>query len=96
MPSRSDTVSKQQLYEAVLMLASEESRIEERLARVYFGHIRTIDASSLPVDVRPEWNQIRDELMQMYPQPGKIDGVNQTAAVNLAMRIILVYDSMIK
>lgn len=96
MSSDSSTVLKQQLYEAVLVLASEEGKIEERLAHAYFEHIQALGSASFPADTRPEYDAICAELKQMYPQRGKTDGVDRSAAVNLAMRIILIYDSMIK
>lgn len=89
-------VLKQQLYDTVLALASDEGNVEERLAHAYHRHMRKIDSSSLPLEVRGEYDAISAELQRMFPAPGKIDGVDRSAAINLAMRIILIYDAMIK
>ncbi len=96
MSSDSSTALKQRLYETVLALASEEGTIEERLSYAYFRYLRTIDSVSLPAEVRREYEEICAELRKMYPAPGRIDGVDRGAAINLAMRIILIYDSMMK
>ena len=90
------TALRQQLYETVLLLASEEGRIEERLAKAYFTHIRNMDVSTFPAEARREYEAIREELGQIYPEPGKHDGVDQNTAVTLAQRIILIYDALIK
>jgi len=90
------TALRQQLYETVMLLASEEGRIEERLARAYFTHIRNMDISAFPADARREYEAIHEELNQMYPEPGRHDGVDQNTAVTLAQRIILIYDAMIR
>lgn len=87
---------KQQLYETVLALASEEGTIEERLSHAYFQHMHGVDVSSLPPEARGEYEAICAELKKMYPAPGKIDGIDRAAATNLAMRIILIYDAMVK
>lgn len=96
MSSDSSTAFKQQLYETVLALASDEGNVEERLSRAYYQHMQKIDSSSLPPEVRGEYEAIVAELARAFSGPGKIDGVDRSTAVNLAMRIILIYDSMIK
>lgn len=90
------TVLKRQLYETVLTLASDEGKIEERLSRAYFDHLQAIDGTAFPPDARKEYEDICAELRKMYPAPGTIDGVDRSAAVNLAMRIILIYDALVR
>lgn len=96
MSSDPGTALKQRLYEAVLVLASEEGKIEERLAHAYFEHMQSIDSAWFPAGARAEYDAICADLKKLYPQRGKTDGIDQSVAVNLAMRIILIYDSMIK
>ena len=96
MPSDSRTAVTQQLYETVLVLASEEGAIEERLAHAYFQYMQHVDSAALPPDARTEFESIRAEVGALYPRKGVIDGVERGTAINLAMRIILVYDSLLK
>lgn len=90
------TAALQRLYQAVLALASEEGKIEERLRVAYFDHLRVISPSSLPAEVRGEWESIRTELDGMYSATDGAKGVDGLRAVDLAQRILLVYDSMIR
>lgn len=96
MSSDASTALRQRLYETVLLLASEEGKIEERLCHAYFHHIRNMDTSAFPADVQREYEAICEDLEKMYPQPGKHDGIDQNTAITLAQRIILIYDAMIK
>lgn len=83
------------LYEAVLRLASEDENIEVRLGQVYFDSLRSLDSALLPPAVKKEWESILAELAQLYPQPGTT-GADPSRAVDVAQRILLVYDSMIR
>lgn len=96
MSSDPSAALKKQLYETVLQLASDEGKIEERLARAYFEHIRSLDVSALPPDMQREYEAIRAQLGTMYPTVGATDRIDQNIAINIAMRIILIYDAMIK
>ncbi len=95
MPSEPTTAVKR-LYQAVLVLASEEGKIEERLRVAYFDHLRAISLPSLPAEVRGEWESIRAELDAMYSATDGAKSVDGLRAVDLAQRILLVYDSMIR
>lgn len=90
------TAAVKKLYQAVLVLASEEGKIEERLGLAYRDHLRTIALSSLPPEAQSEWASITAELEAMYPEKGGGRAIDSTRAVDLAQRILLVYDSMIR
>jgi hypothetical protein len=89
------TAALKKLYQAVLVLASEEGKIEERLGLAYRDHLRSIPLSSLPPQAQSEWESITVELDGMYSSKGERT-VDATRAVDLAQRILLVYDSMIR
>lgn len=95
MPSSDPAAALKALYEAVLRLASEDGKIEARLGQIYFDHLRTLDPASFPEAVRAEWQSILSDLERLYPQPGQT-AADPTRAVDLAQRILLVYDSMIR
>lgn len=86
----------EKLYAAVLVLASGEGKIDCRLAKAYFGLLRAIPLTDFPASLQSEWRSISTELQQLYPQEDQNEGVDQTSAVNLAQRILLVYDAMIR
>lgn len=90
------TAALKQLYQAVLVLASEEGKIEERLGLAYRDHLRSIVPSSLPSHAQSEWGSITAELDAMYSEKGGEGAIDTTRAVDLAQRILLVYDSMIR
>lgn len=95
MQSDSNTALKK-LYEAVLVLASEEGKIERRLGIAYSNHLRAIPLSSLPVALVDEWQSILRELETIYPSATTAESLDPSRAVDLAQRILLVYDSMIR
>lgn len=92
-PSGAGNRAREQLYEIVFLLASETGGIEERLARAY-AQLHAIDSTTLPPEVRERFEMIYASLTELYPAPGKVDGVDQNEAVNLAMGIILLYDDL--
>ncbi len=89
------TAALKKLYQAVLVLASEEGKIGERLGLAYREHLRSITLSSLPLQAQGEWESITAELDTMYSGSGE-HAVDATRAVDLAQRVLLVYDSMIR
>lgn len=96
MSGDSTTALRQKLYEIVLLLASEEGRIEERLARAWFTHIRALSPDLLPPDLRRQYEALCAELGAMYPEPGNTGAVDRGRAVELAQRIILIYDATLR
>lgn len=89
-----DFGARAQLYETVLLLASEKGSIEERLRRAYFLHLDALDISGLPASTQQKLEQIRTELKELYPERDKVDGVDRNVAVTLALAIILLYDEL--
>jgi len=83
-----------QLYGAVSLLASGRDSLEERLAEVYFSYLQPIDASVLPDDARAQFNWIREQLQQMFPQRGQVGRVQPAIAVVIAQNIILLQYSL--
>ena len=84
-----------QLYEVVLLLASEEGQIVQRLAHAYFSRIELMDVSLLPPKVQDKFERVRSALRRMYPERDRIDHVDIDHAVNVAQEIILLYDDAI-
>jgi len=82
---------RDELYKAVLLLASHTDSIEDRLARVYWSHIEPIDPAGLPAEAQVQFNWIREQLRKLYPLPGSVDGVDRHTAVLLAQNIILLH-----
>lgn len=87
---------RQRLYEIVLLLASEEGRVEERLGRAWFTHIRQLSPDLFPPELRPQYQELCAQLAEMYPEPGRTVGVDRDRAVDLAQRLILIYDATIR
>jgi hypothetical protein len=92
-PSEAGNRAREQLYEIVFLLASETGGIEERLARAH-AQLLAVDSSVLPPEAREKFDEIRAALTALYPTPGKVDGVDQNQAINVAMGIILLYDDL--
>lgn len=92
-PSEASSRAREQLYEIVFLLASETGSIEERLARAHV-QLLAVDASVLPPQAREKFDEICTALAALYPAPGKVDGVDQNQAINVAMGIILLYDDL--
>lgn len=83
-----------QLYEVIVLLASENGRIEERLAHAYVAHIQSMDAGGLAPDAQFKFEWIRAELKALYPAPDNAAGVDPQATVAIAQSIILLYDAL--
>ena len=96
MSADSSAALRQSLYEIVLLLASEEGRVEERLAQAWFTRIRPLSPDLFPSELRPQYEALRAELAAMYPEPGTAGAVDRDRAVDLAQRLILIYDATIR
>lgn len=94
MPSSVPTTASEHLYAAVLLLASEQGRIEERLRAAYWNHLRAIPVSALPVEVQNEWKSLCAELEGALTQTSS--PASPATFVDLAQRVLLVYDSLIR
>ena len=91
-PSRATT----ELYRGVLVLAAGAGTIEQRLGEAFHAHLGRVSASALPPDMHDEWNAIQEELLAMYPAPGRTHRVDFERSSELARRIILIYDALIR
>lgn len=80
-----------ELYKVVLLLASHEGTVEERLADIYFTHIQTMDAAGFSPEAQVQFEWIREQLKTMFPVRGKLDGVDRPTAVLVAQSIILLH-----
>ena len=90
------TAALKRLYAAVLVLASEEGSIEERLRTAYLNHLHAMPVDTLPERLRGEWRLIEAELGQMYSAETPPERLEHDKAVDVAQRILLVYDSLIR
>lgn len=88
----SRTGVRSQLYEVVLLLASDKGWIEDRLRDAYFSHIRSLDITELPPDARFKLEWIRAELKTLYPT--RDAACDRKTAVGIAQSIILLYDAL--
>lgn len=96
MSAGSSAALRQRLYETVLLLASEEGRVEERLAQAWRQHIRSLPADLFPPELRPQYETLRAELAALYPDPIATDGIDRNRAIDLAQRLILIYDATLR
>lgn len=94
MPGDASREILEDLYETVLLLASEQGRIEERLRNAYFSSIHALDPLDFPADARLKLESIRAELEKMYAD--RSPAVDRNSAINLALEIILLYDGLAK
>jgi hypothetical protein len=95
MQSETNT-AKERLYKAVIALASGQGPVQERLAHAFISYLSRIEASAFPIHVRSEYEAIRKDLEKMYPEGARLDGMDQNQCAQLARRIIIVYDAVIK
>lgn len=85
-----------ELYDAVLLLASEEGPIQERLAAAFFKHLKFINPAQLLNGPRERFGKILAQLQEMFPDQRPRDNVDKNQAVNLALEVILLYDDIIR
>lgn len=86
----------QHLYRAVLVLASAEGRIQERLGQCYGAHLCHVDSKGLPSSVQQDFIALCDELKEIHVDSSKRARVSESRAGELARRIIMVYDAVLK
>jgi hypothetical protein len=95
MQSASESAT-QRLYKAVIVLASGQGVVQERLAHAYVSYLADLNTTQLPAGLRDECDTIRNALRAMHPEGGKLDGADPERCMELARRIIIVYDAIIK
>lgn len=90
--------SRQKIYTALVILASEPGEIDERLERAYRLAIAPIDVQlDIPPSFTGEFLQIRAELQKEYFSPGArppAGGDRKKWASHLAARIVALYDKL--
>lgn len=86
----------QHLYRAVLVLASAEGRIQERLGECYGTHLCHVDHKGLPPSVQQDFIALCEELKEIHEDGNKRAKVSEARAGELARRIIMVYDAVLK
>lgn len=90
---------RQKIYTALVILASEPGRIDERLEKAYRLSIAAVDAQlDLPPSLAAEFLKIRGELQQEFFSPGssrfKSEHERRKWASELAARIVSFYDKL--
>ena len=95
MEPSAGTGARQQLYRAVLVLASEIGPVEDRLALVFWKHLRSIEVTELPAEAQRRLELILAELQQLYPAPGVINLLDRNIPGKVAAEIILLYDDLL-
>jgi hypothetical protein len=90
---------RQKIYTALVILASEPGRIDERLEAAYRLSIARIDAQlDIPPQFSAEFIAIRAELQREYfnPAPGRFasDNDKRKWAADVAGRIVAFYDKL--
>ena len=88
--------SLEQLYRAVVVLASAEGRIQERLAATFWQHLCLIDHNSLPPSVRDDFSAVCAELKALLGERGRRVDITETKAGEYARKVILVYDAVLR
>jgi hypothetical protein len=83
------------LYEIVILLASDQGDIADRLGNVYFSRLKDIDLSAFPPPIRSRLQSICAELHELYPELGKIGEVDIHRASDLAQHLMILYDAMV-
>lgn len=84
------------LYQAVVVLASAEGRIQERLAETFWRHLCVIDPTALPPSVREDFATLCAELKSLCGDRRHTVDIAESKAGEYARRVILVYDAVLR
>ena len=85
-----------QLYSAVTELASGFGRISERLGDAYFLHLTDVDLSRVSHGARRECGRLLVDLRVIFRQVGAQSSIDEARSVELARRIVRLYDDLIR
>jgi hypothetical protein len=86
---------KQKIYSALLILACEPGKIEQRLEAAYRFALTTLDAQlDLPPQYAGEYMKIRDELQKAFLFSSHRNLDSRQWATDLASRIVALYDKL--
>ncbi len=86
----------ERLYQAVLVLASADGSIQERLAESFWQHICLIDTAALPPSVREDFMALCAELKTLLGNRKRTIDIPEAKAGECARRLILVYDAVLR
>lgn len=86
----------ERLYRAVVVLASADGSIQERLAESFWQHICLIDTAALPPSVREDFVALCAELKALFDKRSRLLDVPETKAGECARRLILIYDAVLR
>lgn len=84
------------LYRAVVVLASAEGRIQERLAESFWQHLCLIEPNALPPSVREDFAALCAELKTLCGDRRNAVDIAESKAGEYARRVILVYDGVLR
>lgn len=85
------------LYRAVIVLASAQGRIQERLAESFWQHLCQINPAMLPPSVREDFAVLCTELKSLLGGSREHTAdIDETKAGEYARRVILVYDAVLR
>lgn len=85
----------ERLYRSVVVLASAEGRIQERLAESFWQHLCHVDVSQLPPSVRDDFAALCAELKAVFTNTGRVE-LPEAKAGEYARRLILIYDGVLR
>ncbi len=86
----------ERLYQAVVVLASADGSIQERLAEGFWQHICLIDTAALPPSVREDFTVLCTELKALLGNRKRPLDITETKAAECARRVILIYDAVLR
>lgn len=90
---------RQKIYTALVILASEPGRIDERLEKAYRLSLAAVDPQlDIPPPLTAEFSKIRAELQKEFFTPGSSRFSDEHArrkwAADLAAKIVAFYDKL--
>lgn len=86
----------ERLYSAVLVLASTDGSIQERLAESFWQHICLIDTGALPPSVRDDFMALCGELKTLLGDRTRALDIAEAKAGECARKLILIYDAVLR
>lgn len=85
----------ERLYRSVVVLASADGPIQERLAESFWQHLCHIDVTQLPPSVRGDFTTLCAELKAIFAGSAR-EALPEAKAGEYARRLILIYDGVLR
>lgn len=85
----------ERLYRSVVVLASADGPIQERLAESFWQHLCHIDVAQLPPSVRGDFTTLCAELKAIFAGSAR-EALPEAKAGEYARRLILIYDGVLR